>query len=427
MVKAFLLLLLYFIYLLNMKLRIFKISFMIKYIIIFIAAIPFPVMAAPNLSAMAEISLLTCSSGPELYKTFGHSAIRVKDPLLNIDRVYNYGTFDFNTENFYLKFAQGKLNYWLSVSSFENFFFEYAYYKQTVFENEFNLTPPEKQRLFDFLENNYLPENRFYLYDFFFDNCATRIRDAIYSTFNGEVAIADTSWHKEITFREGLDLYMTNQPWTHLGMDLGLGTPTDRKMNSSEIMFLPEYLMLGLESMVMTTETGEKPLLRQRLVLYEGSAFGTDASEFNYLFVILLLIAIAVMYATYQEMQKGVHNYKFDNLVFIVPAIIAVVQLVLWFATDHKTTKINPDLLWSFPPLVLLLIKKNKAISSPAFRNGLLLAMLMAAIYLILWFVFRINFNLMILPLVLLGLARIVKLYFVAVEQQKIKHEKISS
>jgi hypothetical protein len=410
-----------------MKLQIVPLKFVVVFILTLYIGVPNPAVAAPRLSEMAEISLLTCSSGPELYKTFGHNAVRVRDPLLNIDRVYNYGTFDFNTENFYLKFAQGKLNYWLSVSSFENFFFEYAYYQQTVFENEFNFTQAEKQMMFDFLENNYLPENRFYLYDFFFDNCATRIRDAIYTTFNGKVAIADSSWHKNITFREALDLYVMNQPWSHLGMDLGLGIPTDRKMDINEIMFLPEYLMLGLESMVLITESGEKPLLRPSQILYDGSPFGTDAGEFNYLFVILMVLALLVIYATHREIQRGIHNYKLDNLVFIVPAVIAVVQLLLWFATDHRAAKINPDLFWSLPPLILLFVNKQKAVHSAVFKNALLVALIMTALYFVLWFVFRINFNLMILPLVLLGTSRIAKLYFVAVERQKVEQEKVSS
>ena len=385
-----------------------------KFLVVALCVLTAPAAkAAPPLSESAEISLLTCSSGPALYKTFGHNAFRVKDPVLGLDRVYNYGTFDFDTENFYLKFARGKLNYWLSTSSFERFLYEYAYYKQSVFENEFNLTQAEKQRLFDFLENNALPENRFYLYDFFFDNCATRIRDAMYHTFSDNVLIADSSWYKEMTFREGIASYSTNQPWSRLGMDLGLGIPTDRNMDIQEIMFLPEYLMKGLESMILKTGTEEKPLLRPRVTLLEGTPFGSEAGEFNYVFLLFMIILILVFYLTYQEYQKGKHNAKLDKIVFLLPAIMAVVQLLLWFGTDHRVSRINPDLLWTLPALILMFVSVRKAGFSV-----ILLFTIMILFYLIL-FLWGFNNNLTILPLVIMVLIRVIYLFYLSNKKLK--------
>ncbi len=381
-----------------------------KVLVVVLCVLTAPVAnAAPPLSEEAEISLLTCSSGPALYKTFGHNAFRVKDPILGLDRVYNYGTFDFDTENFYLKFVRGKLNYWLSTSNFDRFLYEYAYYKQSVFENEFNLTQAEKQRLFDFLENNALPENRFYLYDFFFDNCATRIRDAMYHTFGDDVLIADSSWYKEMTFREGVASYSTNQPWSRLGMDLGLGIPTDRKMDIQEIMFLPEYLMKGLESMVLKTETGEKPLLRQRVTLLEGTTFGSEAGELNYVFLLFVMIVFGVIYLTLREYSSGMMNRTLNKMVFLLPAIMAVVQLLLWFATDHKVSRINPDLLWTVPALVLLFsdVKKNLIRA----RMITIVFIISTGIYLFL-FIYGFNQNLTILPLAILVATRVAHIFF---------------
>lgn len=377
----------------------------------------FKLTAAPLLSSEAQISLITCSTGPELYKVFGHSAIRVKDPASGMDRVYNYGTFDFNTENFYLKFAQGKLNYWLSTNSFQNFLLEYVYYRQTVYENVFNLTAEERQKFFDFLENNYLPENRFYLYDFFLDNCATRIRDGIYETFN--VRLADSSWYEPVTFREAIDVYLYDQPWSHLGIDLGLGLPTDRTMTPDEYMFLPEYLMTGLENVVIIDNGIEKPLLNKKIELHTGSPFGSKSGEMNYLLFLLIALAILFIVLTFNELNRGTHNFKLDTWAFLFPAAIAVVQALLWFATDHKAVVFNPDLLWSAPALFFLIIKRRKFIGKSFIRYTLTASLFLMFFYIAIWILFRINLNLMILPLWMIVATRIIKLLLLSEEMGK--------
>jgi len=137
----------------------------------------FPVFSMiPQLSEESKVVMFTCGPGDELYAGFGHSALWVSDPVTKVDRLYNYGTFDFDTPNFYLKFVRGKLNYILSVYPSKYFFNDYASRKILVFGQLLNLTQEEKQRIFEFLENNALPANCEYKYDFFYDNCATRIR-----------------------------------------------------------------------------------------------------------------------------------------------------------------------------------------------------------------------------------------------------------
>ena len=139
----------------------------------------FPLLAGaqeasmPRLSDSAYASLITCGPGDEFYTTFGHSAIRINDSVNNIDVVYNYGTFDFDTPHFYWKFARGRLNYCLSRSSFDNFMFEYSMEGRAVWEQRLRLTSQELNNLFIALETNYMPQYRYYLYDFFRDNCAT--------------------------------------------------------------------------------------------------------------------------------------------------------------------------------------------------------------------------------------------------------------
>ena len=125
------------------------------------------------LPEQAKISVLTCGPGKPIYASFGHSAIRIQDPARSLDNVYNFGTFDFNTGNFYLKFLAGKLDYILSVDHFSNFYNEYKAGKRWIYEQELNMTPMQYNRLYDTLVYTAMPANRSYRYDFFNANCAT--------------------------------------------------------------------------------------------------------------------------------------------------------------------------------------------------------------------------------------------------------------
>ena len=106
------------------------------------------VQAQNKLSPKATISVITCGSGDELFTAFGHSAFRLQDPVLKVDRVYNYGTFDFNAPNFYLNFAKGKLIYQLSVSNYRDFIRAYQYEKRWVESQLLDLNYSEVQMLF---------------------------------------------------------------------------------------------------------------------------------------------------------------------------------------------------------------------------------------------------------------------------------------
>ena len=131
--------------------------------------------SAQILSHYSDISILTVGPGDNLNDSFGHSAIRVKDYLMNYDIVFDYGRYDFNSPNFYLKFARGQLDYQLGVSYFDDFFDIYLRQGRSIDSQTLDLTQEEKQQIFSYLLTNNLPENRAYRYDFFYDNCANRI------------------------------------------------------------------------------------------------------------------------------------------------------------------------------------------------------------------------------------------------------------
>lgn len=216
----------------------------------------------PQLSDHATISLITYSPGDELYTAFGHSSIRVRDDAQAIDRLYNYGTFDFETEAFYLKFARGDLLYQLSVGLSNAEINERGNLGQGVTESILNFNAEQRQAMFSELETNLLPENRFYRYDFTLDNCSTRVRDIFEKVWGHPVA--DPSIGK-ITFRQMLDPYFLRIPWIRFGIYLLLGAGVDRLVTPREACFLP----FNLERAVQESSTETGPLGGKPAAIYQ--------------------------------------------------------------------------------------------------------------------------------------------------------------
>lgn len=302
---------------------------------------------ARTLSPNATISLITCAPGEELYSAFGHSAFRVQDPVLGIDTVYNYGTFNFNTPNFYLKFMRGKLEYQLDRDPWGEFEYVYRYLHRTYEEQVLRLSPDQVQAVYDFLQENYRPENRSYLYDFFFDNCATRLRD-----IPEEVLGADLRWGAPTktgaSFRDYLHEYLTQKSWIEFGIDLVLGAVTDREANVREQMFLPDYLASAFDGAEVSTPAGWQPLVVSRRVLYQSPDVVPPTPWYALpitVFLVLLGLFLAYTWAT----RKGIRSYGIDAVWWFVLGLAGWLMLLLWVATDHTATSLNWNLLWAQP------------------------------------------------------------------------------
>ena len=177
-------------------------------------------VSAQILTSNAKISLLTVSAGDELYSTFGHSAFRIKDPLQGLDIVFNYGAFDFRTEGFYIKFLKGTLPYQINGQYFENEITSWTSEGRYVTEQILNLSQAQKQGVYDFLQTNYLPENRKYAYKFFYDNCSTRLRDVLKRVCKDSLTFSKTL-HADSSYRQWIDIYARKNEklWADFGMD----------------------------------------------------------------------------------------------------------------------------------------------------------------------------------------------------------------
>jgi hypothetical protein len=297
------------------------------------------------LSPTAKISLLTCGAGEELYSAFGHSAVRVCDPSQQLDLVFNYGTFDFNAPGFYTDFVRGKLNYMLHVTRFDYFLFAYEAEQRWVFEQVFDFTPEQQQRVFAFLANNSLPENKYYLYDFLFDNCTTRIRDLLETECRGELVFPAQPLDPPPAFRALLEPSLRTMPWSKLGIDILLGSRTDRTATPREYQFLPAFFSEAVGGAVLNgqpavAESGY--LFRPVLPPLHKTPWFTPATLF-----IALLLAVGI--ATWAKLPlRG-----FDAAWFMLLGVFGLFLVFMWAGTDHYVTKANFNLLWAFPAHVL--------------------------------------------------------------------------
>lgn len=203
-------------------------------------------IGAQQLDKEAFVSLLTCTPGEELYARYGHTAIRVCDPVNELDVVFNYGIFDFNTDHFYWKFVRGETWYELGATPYKWFMYEYDLEKRPVYEQVLNLTPEQTNILWDKLVENYQPENRKYLYNFVFDNCATRPYWLIAKTL-GDSIYSDYTGYTGVSYRRFLRHYTGAHSWANAGINLLFDSKADRPMSSEDRLFLPEELMLYLQ------------------------------------------------------------------------------------------------------------------------------------------------------------------------------------
>ena len=359
-----------------------------------------------------RVSLLTCDAGEEIYTSFGHSAVRVQDLLTGEDLVYNYGTFDFGAPNFVLNFAGGRLDYFLSVSTFDRFIAEYDYFGRSVREQVLDLNETQTRDLVQFLQTNYLPENRNYRYDFFFDNCATRIRDAM------EIILGDQLvWNEEQqlpvekTFRQLIDEKVLYMPWSDLGIDIALGSRLDRDATPFEEQFLPSYMELAFGTAEIIGDGPTRPLVSQSRVILD---FPTSEKKMAALNPYWIFWAVAFVFTaiTFIGFKKKKLFIGVDLVLFGILGIIGLVLTALWVGSDIPSTKWNWNILWAFPGHLALVWGLTRKELQPWVRKYLLFALILADAAVVFWILGWQSFHPSLIPLMLVIILRTNYLYY---------------
>jgi hypothetical protein len=357
-----------------------------------------------QLSENARFSILTCTPGPDLYSLFGHSAIRLQDNINGqmIDWVYNYGTFEFD-DTFYWKFAMGKLDYLLSKEHFGYFQQGYILEGRGIYEQELRLTSAEKQRLFDLLETNYLPENRTYRYDFFYDNCSSRIRDMVNKALDNKVEYT-YQYKREHTFRQAIQSYLDYQPWSDLGIDIALGIPCDKVVGDREMMFLPDSLMNEFQY----AEHNGQPLVprSEELLPVEYELSHTTVLTPMLVFFLFLLFHL---FMGFIRLKKGIYYQITDRVLLFVTGAVGLVVVFLWFFTDHTATVWNLNILWANPINIVIAFSSAKSLQGWKKKYLTIYCFILVAT-LLFWFLLPQRLHLSLIALIIASIFTCIKL-----------------
>lgn len=357
-------------------------------------------------SCSIRISILTCAPGEELYSTFGHSAIRIIDSTAGTDLVYNYGTFDFSDPDFYTKFVKGKLEYFLSVNNYPNFLYNYQLEQRSIIEQELNLNCNEKQTFYNAILINLQGKNKYYRYDFLYDNCTSRIRDLL-QKYTQHFVINKNLTPLKTTFRNLLHEYLDkgNKPWSKLGIDILLGSKIDDTVSNYTAMFLPDYLMKGIDS----SQRESILLVAEKKVVYAAN-MNNKTTNNQYLPFILFSIfsLIIILLSRIKQYWASTIVKATDSLLLYLTGLIGGLLVFMWLGTEHSTCQNNYNLLWALPTnfiAAFFIWKKSGFI-----RKYFLAVAIIYALTLILWFWLPQQLNISLIPIVILLMYRTVHL-----------------
>ncbi len=354
-------------------------------------------------SSHIRVSLLTCTPGDEVYSTFGHSALRIVDSSSVTDIVYNYGTFNFDDPGFYTKFIRGKLLYYVSTDRFEDFKNEYETTNRGITEQVLNFTAAEKIAIEQFLYHNIKEENKYYLYDFFLDNCTTRLRDIIVQHKEGYPPLKPVV-PNGTRFRQAIHEYLdkNGKNWSKLAIDLLLGSPTDAIMTTAQTQFLPDILMKALDS-----SNQQNQLIISTKQLYPFTANNNNQPLFTpLLFFSFLLICIVFISLSANKKAISFIN-RFDGLFFFITGALGFLFIFMWAFSDHSMVKNNYNLIWAWPVNLIFSFFVNS--KKQIIKNYYIFTIIGLGMVLLSWFFLPQQMNNALIPIILILLFRSIR------------------
>jgi hypothetical protein len=309
------------------------------------------------------ISLLTMGNGTQVWELFGHNAIQIHDLVTNRDTVFNWGVFDFRQPHFIQRFLKGTMLYSMGGDSMDNILLEYHYWNRSVVAQELDLTAEQKDSVLAAIQRNAQPENIQYRYDYFRDNCSTRVRDILDHAMGGSLR-KESAGLTGTTYRWHALRLMQVLPAIMLGVDIGLGRPSDFDLSKWQAMFLPRQLHDFVAGIVLTDGDGaRRPLVRREAVLFQATRGGAEPDAPPRLGIWALLggVAVAALFlwlgvaATSRGSGIRIAASIVIGLWSLAAGLLGTILFLLWTVTDHVFAHQNENLL-IFNPLWLLLV-----------------------------------------------------------------------
>lgn len=307
-----------------------------------------------------KVYLLTCGPGEKSYSLFGHTAIRVRQPMKGDDIVINYGIFSFAQDYFVLRFVFGITDYKMGICGFTDFEEEYRNEGRWVYQQELNLSTKEKELLARAIDINYEPQNRTYRYNCFYNNCTTKARDIIADNINGEIIYTDTE-RENISFRDLCHSKTYNHRWSQFGNDLLLGIKADLPVDRNEQQFLPENLMKDFRTAVISDNNGN----RRKLVCSEGYILKNTNDQQSVTCpwttprALIIFISLLIICVTLYEVYSRKTFWLLNPLLLSTTGLAGIILFVMIFS-QHPTVNINLQILILNPISIFMAIPLAK-------------------------------------------------------------------
>jgi hypothetical protein len=307
--------------------------------------------------ANLEVSLITYGPGDIYWERFGHDAIEVRDTVSGEEVDFNYGVFNFDEKNFFLNFARGRMHYLIDaeVTTDEEDFYKQA--GRSITKQRLALTPDQAAALRDFLLWNLRPENAVYNYDYYIDNCTTRVRDALDRALGGIIKARLTTLPGGMTYRQQTVRLMSAQPWLMLILDLGLGPYADQPLNAWQESFLPDELQKNLRNITVPDgHGGTQPLVQSEDLLAPNHLSVPPSTPPDLripLGITGLLLAMVIVLAW---RRAPVVYALLGDLFLLLAGTAGLLMLMLWTLTAHHSAWANANLLL-FNPLAFVLLR----------------------------------------------------------------------
>jgi hypothetical protein len=314
-----------------------------------------PDLAAPSAPAPGselEVYVMTMGQGDLLWERFGHNALGIRDLRLGTDIVYNWGTFSFAQEDFLPRFLRGEMRYWMAPNDAAQTLVAYQSWNRSVTVQRLNLTPSQRDSVRRFVEWNQQEANKFYRYNYYLDNCSTRVRDALDLVLGGAIRNATAGDTTPMTYRDHSLRLMDGMFWSRTGIDLGLGTPTDHPITGWEAMFVPMELQRRLRDVRIPDSTGALvPLVSEEQVLFEASRppERMDVPSLAGKGLVLGLVVSAILLALGYRTPGRVAATTLALLWSLAAGLLGVLLFLLWTVTAHTAAHANQNLFFLQP------------------------------------------------------------------------------
>ena len=303
------------------------------------------------------VSLLTCAPGSDIYELEGHSGLRMQ--YAGEDLTANWGLFDFASPGFVYRFVRGETDYSVGVCPTEYFIESYRRHGRRVTEQTINLTTVQAARVIDLVEENLLPENRIYRYNYVKDNCATRPLQILERAIGDTVTFTSTADQlgMSATYRSEMRYFHRNYPWYQFGIDLALGSGLDYQISTRETIFAPVILQQLAAEAVITTSDGSIPFVRSTQILTDGPSEGPVEPPTPWYLTPMFagcLVLLLTLILTLRDLKRKRIAGWFDALLFSVFGLDGIIIAFLVFVSVHEASSPNWLLLWLNPFCLLV-------------------------------------------------------------------------